>query len=367
MQKNNLSMLLLLCFLFVSCAASKEIKLSEDILKEDMQFSLSEKNELTGKIGKRIFKFSNLAKLIKQEKFWYAYFNIDDNDKEQILIVYNLESSGYDWCKFYPETSYLFEDELICFSIQIEPDKYPLDKSYEIVTLIKDFKNSIQKEFVEESRYDLSMINGVQDFYYRKPRFLLANNTDINTNVLSAVDSKYTESDKIFYVLWEQAHFPISSYYYDSIRKKINSACAYPPLDDPKLYRTVEEEFIPIELTNQNSDIIQLNKDESLISSANYDGYDVYIIKTGEKEIDYTNLLIRIVEGQNVTDYTLDNLFLYQDKLENIELAQGKDGAACFIITTNIFSYDLYIDLISRNSDVYLRASSFPIENRALE
>ncbi|MDD5929981.1 MAG: hypothetical protein PUC37_09305 [Spirochaetales bacterium] len=367
MQKIVLSIFLIFCLFFISCVDYDKIVLSEDMLNKDIQFILSKNTELTGRIGNRSYHFSNLSKLCIQEKYWYALFNLDDNNKEQLLVVYNIELSNFDWCNFYPDTSYLFEDDLICFSIKIEPDKYPLSKSYKIITLIKDFKNLIEKSIEEKSRYDTSLIDDVQDFFYRKPRFLLDNNTEIKQNYLSSIDRKYIENDKIYYVLWEQAHYPISTYYYYYYRGKISSTCAYPPLDDSHLYRSVEEEFTRIKVENQNIDLIELKADERIISSAEYSGYNVYIIKTDDNTIDYANLTIRIVNGEKITDYALDHLFLYKDKFENIELAQGKDECACFIITTNVFSYDLYIDLISGKYDVYLRASSYPIEKRALE
>ena len=346
MKKTILSLFLVFLF-FESCSNAKSLIISQESLDNNIQFEIVKENELRVKNENDILKISNLEKFCKQENYWYAFFNIENEKKKQILVVFDLNKNSYDYCDYYPETSYLFEDELICFSIKTEPEQYPLPESYEITTLIKDFKNQFEKTTIEKSRYDLSRINGIQDFYYRKPYFFVSNNGDISKNLLSAVDRKYKENDKVYFVVWEQAHFPIASYYYYINRKRAGSACAYPALNDSDLYRIPEDEFVSIDdliLDNKFSTEI---KDEKILSIIDYDEYIVSIICNTKKSSNYDDYKLRISNGDNIKEYELSKIFLYQDSLEKIELARGRAGGACCIITTSVFSYDLFIDFLT--------------------
>ena len=354
--------------LAISCSNTKKLEITkENILNDNLTFIISKNNELlcTTKEGTGII--SNIEKFSVLNDYWYAFFNQDDEKNNQLLVVYDLETDTYEYCDFYSETSYFFEDELICFSIKTNPEGLPLPRSYEITTTIKDFRNKFEKTYQEKSRYDTSSIKGVQDFFYRKPYFFENNHPDVKKNILSAIDIKYKGDDKVYYVVWEQAHFPISSYYYYPERKKAGSSCAYPSINDTTLYRTEDDELKPLINSESDNQYIQNNDGEIILATTKAGNYTISIVQTKENSLEYADSLIRITEGEKSIDYRLDMLFPYKDNLEKIELSKGSDEYACLIITTNVFAYDVYINLKTGESDIYLRASSFPNKNRALE
>lgn len=349
-MKNNYFLLIFIFFLFTSCFAKYEIIVNEDIIKSNCEFLISDTSNIKVRINNNVYAISNLDKFKNNEDNWYALFNLNEEKTIQLLVVYLFESNTVDYCYFYPDTSHFFEEDLICFSIKIEPNQYPLQKLYEITTSIKDFKKSYDKTYVEHSRYWLTSNNNIQDFYYKKPFFYKTDNKSINKNYISAVDKKYIQDDVIFYVLWEQAHFPVNCTYYYLNRKKTGEACAYPEINNSEVYKTFESELKPIDETNLISGDIQI----SLILDKN-------------KELNYENCSIKIIKTDISKEYLLSEIFPFKDVLQNVKLAESLEGYASFIVTTNMFSYDVLINLSTDEIDVFLRASSFPEENRALE
>ena len=363
MKKINYSFLGLLIILLSSCAKTKQINITEDLLSNEIRFSVSETKDLTATINQVTYKVSNLERISMNDSFWYAFFHLDQ--KTQILLVYNLVQNTYDYCLFYPDSSHFFEDELICFSIKTEPLEFPLPKLYEITTLVKDYKNEIEKEIKEYSRFWTSQIDTVQDFYFREPFFYKDNNFTIPQNILSAIDKTYKENDTIYYVVWKQAGFPISSVYYYFNRKKVNSACAYPNEILSDNSDLPQSELVIYDKTKVSSQ----EKENNHICLSYYcsDNLQLSLIYNAEDASNYESYYIEIDNGQNKKRICLSDIFKYQDKLIKVELAESIDNYACFIITTKVFSYDLYINLSNYEAEVFLRASSFPKANRALE
>ena len=167
---------------------------------------------------------------------------------------------------------------------------------------------------------------------------------------MSAIDKKYDKEDTILYVLWEQANFPISCTYYYLNKKKFGTTCAYPNINDSELYRTENEELKIIkEIPEKNGkNTISLLKDEKLNS-------------------EYSDYKIQVSDDTNTEIFYINDFFEYKDPFEKVELAESPEGYACFIITTKVFAYDVYINLKTKEINIYLRASSFPNKNRTLE
>ena len=206
------------------------------------------------------------------------------------------------------------------------------------------------------------MKDNIQDFYYREPIFIICKNNEISENILSAIDKKYVSDDKVFIALWQQAHFPMSSTYYYKEKKQLGCSSAYPDINDSSQYRTVDEELKSIEIKNE-----KIENNKYVLFSQNIDNYIFSISKNKKETLDYKDYEITIFDGKKEKKYELDSIFKYQDPLVKIELAEENIGYASFIITTTVFSYDVYIDLITGDVDIYLRASSFPKKNRGLK
>lgn len=367
-MKKNIILLLLVCmFSVVSCNKDASIELNKEVLQDKKEIRLivptNENDKLYVIIDDSTYLVSNMERSFINNNFFVAFFNLKQDKTKKILLIYEIESKSYECFDYYPETSYFFEDDMICFVNKMSSSSFPLPDIYEIYLNFYDFKQKESIDDVYKSRVYTTNRN-VKEFHYPVPRFYKTTKKEIPANYLSGYDKVHSKDDVIYYVIWEQAHFPIFVDYYFYNSKYYSSCCAYPD-EDKNEYRTIKEEFIP-----EHEQIVQLSKiktKDTIVCSQKIDSYEVVVVCSNEGDSNYSNYSIITNNGNKQIKKSLDSVFKYQDKLLSIKSAKGRDGNACFIITTEEFAYDLAINLENFEYDCYLRASSFPENERGLE
>ena len=368
-MRKFICIMILLSFVLLlnACINTESIAITEQLLNEEnLEFNYQKPILFLEMKGKK-YVIQNLEKYGETGNYWYSFFNVEKNPKLQLLIVFNKNTDTYDYCRFFPETSHFFEDELVCFTIEPNPFEYPLPQLYEITTTVKDFQSGLEKSDVQISRYAASGYDtNIKDFYYKEPFFYKCYKSDIKRNYLSEYDYNNSENDEIFYVLWKQANFPISTTYYFLRSHRFSGCCAFPDINDVGQYRTESEELKPLGNASQHSNATIIN-DEFVVRTVLSDDYECSVVCQKEYSENYNDYSILITNNDFCHRIKLDSVFKYQDPLVRIELGQMTSKEACLIITTRVFSYDLFIDLLTGQSDVYLRASSFPEETRDFE
>ena len=361
--------MILLSFVLLlnACINTESIAITEQLLNEEnLEFNYQKPILFLEMKGKK-YVIQNLENYGETGNYWYSFFKVEKNPKLQLLIVFNKNTDTYDYCRFFPETSHFFEDELVCFTIEPNPFEYPLPQLYEITTTVKDFQSGFEKSDVQISRYAASGYDtNIKDFYYKEPFFYKCYKSDIKKNYLSAYDYNNSENDEIFYVLWKQANFPICTTYYFRRSHRFSGCFAYPDINDVGQYRTESEELKPLEDTIQHSDTSKIT-DEIIVGTIQSSDYECSVICRKEYSKNYNDYSVLIKNNEFSNKIPLDSIFKYQDPLEKIELIQMTGKEFCLIITTSVFSYDLFINLLTGEWDVYLRASSFPEEIRDFE
>ncbi|MCQ2601595.1 MAG: hypothetical protein MJ184_09575 [Treponema sp.] len=370
MKKSFLFCTMLILF-FTSCK-TKKIEMSEKILlnkeNKDISFTLSEdRDKIIFTQEKENFEITNSSKPEINENWFFAFFNDSKNSSEQILFVYNTITNEYTYITYIPETSYFFEDDLICIVNEKNPNTFPLPKLYEIKTTVVDFKNNIKKEDVYQCRnWDSINLKNQKDFYFQKPSFRKIQDWEKDSIYYDIPFKKYFTNVPVYSCVWEQAHFPSLIYYYCKQTQESFFTSNYPKLNNDSEYRTPEQELIPNQ--NQNSELSLLDcKNRNILCSQKTERGEAAVLYNGNAENNYKNYSLVIHNGKQKKELNLDTIFEYQDEIICIEAAHEINNKACFIITTNIFSYDMFIDYANFDIDIFLRASSFPEEDRYFE
>ena len=357
--------LIIFNFFIFSCSANKII-LTEKLLSEKgiQSINLNEKSmQLQVIVDQKILMVNNVIRVVKSDNYWCAFLSLEKEAQAELFLVYNNKLDKYDYFRFYKESSYLFEDEGVCFSIHINPHQYPLPKYYEITYTVFDCNSFIKKECHDSSiNWYMNDTNRTyQDFYYKKPVFKKGYSSD---DSLYFIRNYMPKNESILYVQWEQAHFPLGVTLYFLKTGKLYQSNGYPEIGNSQQYRT--EEFIPLENQLPNIDRYKSSK-KKCYCAVEKNNTSVAVLYDYDNKIDYNNCEIVITKNRKTSKVNLADVFIFQDEFKDIQIVDIFDSSIGFIISTKVFSYDLYIDLDTFVSDCYLRASSYSNEQRNLE
>lgn len=359
--------------IFLSSCGMARIELSENLLcnneNKEISFKLDEKkNEIVVTQDGKDFLISNCEKIGKKDSFVYAFFNLVPDKSEQILLCYcDNNNTKYEYVSFNPETSYFFEDDLVCIVNKKNPNLYPLPPLYEIKITVMDFKNNFRNEQFYQCRNWYSMnTERLQDFYYQEPHFRKFDNFKGGVKEIDKKFEKYLKNGNVYSCIWEQAHFPSFIYYYCEETHDVFVTNSYPDSNNSLAYRLPQEEFIP----NKEQKVLLKQSHPTtvdIVCSEKKGSSEITVLQNGDDLSDFNSYVVNINNGKEDKTIMLASIFKYQDELISIKNASGMENKACFIITTKEFAYDMYIDLFSFETDVYLRASSFPDNVRYFE
>ncbi len=158
----------------ISCKKEKLIEINREALqgKNDLSLIVPDKasEKLYVEIANSTYLVSNMERNFINNNYFVAFFNLNQNKTKQLLIVYDIENKNYECFDYYPEFSYFFEDDMICFVNTISSSFFPLPDIYEIYTNFYDFNQKKYISDVYQSRVYTSNRN-VKEFHFPEPRF----------------------------------------------------------------------------------------------------------------------------------------------------------------------------------------------------